>query len=475
VLKLLPTGIAVTVALAVGIGAASPPAPQDSRPNIVVIMTDDQTAESLRVMGNVQRLLAAHGTSFSNSFVANSLCCPSRATFLTGQYSHNNGVWENGAPQGGYDALRPTHANTLPAWLQHAGYATVLLGKYLNDYGHDDPTEIPPGWSDWHGSIDPSTYQYDRYKLSENGVLRKYLEYQTDLYAQKAVDLIAQHARSPKPFFFWIAFLAPHDGKPNEPDDPPIDTPVPAPRHKDRFASEPLPSDPSFDEEDVSDKPEAIRRREHLSSTERAAIAENYRQRLETLLAVDEAVARIVAALARSGELNRTLIVFTSDNGYFFGEHRVKEGKRLLYEPSIRVPLIMRGPGAPQGITISKLVSNVDLAPTFVEVAHARAGRALDGRSLVPLLADPRRPWRRDLLVERGPASREPQDAYEALRTPRFMYAEYSNGEQELYDLARDPFELTSLHADPAYAQWRAELARRLARMRSCAGVACRT
>jgi arylsulfatase A-like enzyme len=458
--------------LAAGADSRAQPS-QDSRPNIVVIMTDDQTAESLRVMSNVQSLLAAHGTTFSNSFVANSLCCPSRATFLTGQYSHNNGIWQNGPPQGGYETFQATQANALPVWLQRAGYTTIELGKYLNGYGSKETTFVPPGWSDWHGGLDNSIYHYESFTLNENGTLVRYREYQTDLFARKAAQLIALHARSPKPFFFWICFLAPHDGKPDEAGDPPIDTPVPAPRHKGVFAAEPLPADPSFDETDVSDKPARIRDKDQMNPDERVAVTANYRQRLESLLSVDEAVARIVDALARSGELGRTLIVFTSDNGYMFGEHRVREGKRFVYEPSIRVPLVIRGPGVPRA-TIRRLVSNVDLAPTLVDVARARAGRRLDGMSLLPLLAKPRRAWRRDLLVERGPAAREPQDAYTALRTPRFLYAEYANGERELYDLARDPWEFTSLHADPAYAKWRDELAARLARMRTCAGVTCR-
>jgi N-acetylglucosamine-6-sulfatase len=471
--KLLLVVVALPLILPAG-AATAPPARQDRRPNIVVIETDDQTVGTLGVMPNVRRLLVAQGTTFANSFVANPLCCPSRATLLTGQYSHNNGVWDNRPPQGGYEALRPTHRNTLPTWLQRAGYVTVELGRYLKGYGLDNPHEIPSGWSDWHGAVDRSTKYYG-YTLNENGTLHTYAhEYQTDLYAQKAAELIAEHSRSPKPFFMWIAFSAPHTGLPREPGDPPMDTPVPAPRDKGRFKSAPLPYDPSFNEADVSDKPNGIRNLPRLGPAERAAILSNYRQQLETLLAVDDAVGRIVGALAESGDLERTLIVFTSDNGFFYGQHRVPEGKILPYEPAIRVPLIMRGPGVPAGRIERRLVANIDLAPTFVAAAQAHAGRRLDGRSLLSLLADPQPGRARELLIERGPHADRPKHRFFAVRTPRFLYVEYVNGQKELYDLARDPYELNSLYADPAYAQWRRVLARRLARLRSCAGAACR-
>jgi N-acetylglucosamine-6-sulfatase len=451
-------------------GATAAAAP-DPRPNVVVIMTDDQTVESLRVMSNVKRFLADRGTTFANSFVGFALCCPSRATFLTGQYGHNNGVLGNTLPHGGYAKL--DHSNTLAVWLQSAGYNTVHLGKYLNGYGRTDPTEIPAGWTEWRGSVDPSTYQFYGYTLNENGTLVTYQRpYQTDLYARKAANIIRRRAAQPAPFFLWVAFLAPHGGGPREPDDPQgLGTPAPAPRHRNQFSSEPLPRPPSFNERDVSDKPIGIRRRPLLGADRVRAIREAYQQRLESLLAVDEAVAKIVATLRDSGELGNTLIVFTSDNGFFHGEHRVPAGKVLLYEPSIRVPLIMRGPGIPAGLRLRQHVGNVDLAPTIVDVAGATAGRTMDGRSLLPLFADPTLRVRRDLLIERTPGDGN----FSAIRTPRYLYAEYWNGERELYDLDRDPHELQSRHGDPSYASIQADLAARLARLRICTGETCRT
>ena len=457
------------------------------RPNVLVLMTDDQTVESLRVMGNVRSLLAEEGATFRNSFVGLSLCCPSRSTFLTGQYVHNHGVRSNMPPSGGYYKLDST--NTLPVWLERSGYLTAHIGKYLNRYGTRDPTEVPPGWSEWYGSVDPSTYRFYDYTLNENGRLVTYGSdpgsYQTDVYRSKAVDFIRRRAPSRQPFFLSVAFLAPHSGGPREAGDPELGTPVPAPRHHDRFASEPLPRPASFNELDVSDKPALIRRRQPLSPAEVAAVTENYQQRLESLLAVDEAVRDIVAALSTSGELERTLIVFTADNGFFHGEHRVRLGKVLVYEPSIRVPLILRGPGVRRGRSVEELVANVDLAPTILDAANARAGRVVDGRSLLPLTGKPRpQPVRppgeterneesRAILIE-GPAVPGVERSFAAIRTPRYLFVDHVTGERELYDLVADPDQLVSRHDDPSLAPVRAELGRRLARLVDCAGATCR-
>jgi N-acetylglucosamine-6-sulfatase len=285
------------------------------------------------------------------------------------------------------------------------------------------------------------------------------------------LDLLRRRAPQAQPFFLSLAYLAPHSGQPREPGDPQMATPVPAPRHRDRFAAEPLPAPPSFNEADVSDKPSAIRGRPLLPPRRVTQVREMYQQRLESLLAIDEGVARIVAELERLGELDETLIVFTADNGFFHGEHRVPNGKVLHYEPSTRVPLILRGPGVPAGMRLEQLVANVDVAPTIAAVAGAAAGRRFDGRSLLPLLRDAGISWGRDLLLQRGGTG---PAVFQAIRTPRFKYVEYANGERELYDLAADPHELQSRHADPALASVRDDLARRLAVLRRCAGGTCR-
>jgi N-acetylglucosamine-6-sulfatase len=468
--------LATVFALAALAGPAAAEAAPVERPNIVVIMTDDQTLESMRVMGGVKRSLAAEGTTFDRAFVSNALCCPSRATLFSGQYSHNHGVIGNQPPDGGYERL--DKSNWLPVWLQRAGYRTVHIGKFLNRYGIRNPVEVPPGWSEWYASVDPSTYSFFGYTLNENGLLNTYgldfnpIYYSTDYYAERALSIIRRMGDTRTPFFLSLAFLAPHSGGPSDPDDPAgLVTPSPAPRHAGRFAGERLPGDPSYNEADLSDKPSFIQVLPPITAARAAAIDENYQQRLESLLAVDEAVVRLVDSLRAERELDNTLILFTSDNGFFHGEHRVALGKVLVYEPSIRVPLIMRGPGVPEGERRRQLVTNADLAPTILEAAGAKPGKPQDGRSLFPLLEDRGLEWGRDLLIEGAPGVNQP--AFDALRTYRYVYVQHATGERELYDLERDPHQLTSLHNDPAYASVQADLSLRLGLLAACAGRSC--
>jgi N-acetylglucosamine-6-sulfatase len=465
-------GTLLAIALVLGGCGGAPEAGQQSRPNVLVMLTDDQTLESMRVMAGVRSQLGAAGTTFERSFVSNALCCPSRATLYTGQYTHNHGVIGNRPPEGGYGRL--DKSEWLPVWLQRAGYRTVHIGKFMNRYGQDSPpTEVPPGWDEWYTSVDPSTYRFMNYELNENGVVRSYSAYSTDEYSERAANAVRRLAPSEQPFFLSVAYLAPHNGSPRDPDDPAgLATPMPAPRHRDLFANEPLPVTPAFNEADVSDKPSFVRRRPRLSAERVAAVTENYRQGLESLLAVDEGVVRVVDALRSAGELENTLILFTSDNGYFYGEHRVPNGKVMVYEPSIRVPLILRGPGVPAGRRRRQLVTNADLAPTILDAAGAQpAGRVPDGRSLFPLLRDRGLEWGRELLVEGAPGYQAV--AYAALRNDRFVYAEHDNGERELYDLREDPHELDNVVGDARYAAIEARLAERLAALYACAGRAC--
>ncbi|HEX2233252.1 MAG TPA: sulfatase [Thermoleophilaceae bacterium] len=462
----------LALVLVAGVAPAGAQAPE--RPNVLVLMTDDQTADSLAVMPNVQQLLMAQGTTFDRSFVNFSLCCPSRATYLTGQYTHNHGVRGLAPPIGGYTRLDAS--NYLPQWMREAGYLTAHLGKYLNGYGLNnlDPREVPSGFDDWHGSIDPTTYEFFHYTLNDNGRLNAHGTggpppvYQTDFYASRASELITDYAASGRPFYFTVAFVGPHHGGPREVDDPgAIRTPAVAPRHRDQFAGVPLPQPPNFNEADVSDKPATIRRRPPFTPERIAQIQEAYQQRLESLMSVDDAVGQIMSTLERTGELQNTLVIFTSDNGFLHGEHRVGFGKVYLYEPSIRVPLIMRGPGVPAGQRRRQLVTNADLSPTILDATGARAGKPQDGRSLFPLLRDRALEWGRDVLIY----GRNPR--YNAIRTYRYVYARHASGETELYDLRRDPFELNNLNADPRYRLVRNELSRRLRTLAACVGPDC--
>ena len=474
----------VAVAIAAGGGAAAAERGKKAaeRPNVVVVMSDDQTQASISEMPRVAELLGAKGATFSNSFTNWPLCCPSRATLLTGQYAHNHQVLGNEPPLGGFERLDTSE--TLAVWLQRAGYYTAHIGKFLNGYERS-AVGVPPGWSEWHGS--KRTYTFYGYELLEDGQLVTYgdpdedpdnpadpASYSTDVYTDKAVELIGRRAPSRDPFFLSLAYLAPHGGGPNKPQgEPPTrcqGSAKPAVRHKGAYASEPLPTPPSFNEADVADKPTGIRDRAPLSDTQVAEITREYRCRLESLLAIDEGVDRIVAALRAAGELDNTLIAYTSDNGFFHGEHRIATGKNRVYEEAIRVPLLIRGPGLDKGVQVDELVTNADLAPTILDAAEAQPGRVVDGRSILRFARHPSRLRGRELLVE--------QDSYVAIRTERYVYAEYVAGENagqaELYDLETDPFELINQAANPAYDAAEGALAARLAELRTCSGPSCR-
>ena len=472
-----------------GEAAKKPKKKKQARPNIVMVMTDDQAAEQQRYMPKTNALLDQGGVNFTNNFVTYPLCCPSRSTWLTGQYPHNHGVRSNQFPSGGYAKL--DKSNTLPVWLQSAGYRTAHIGKFLNGYGRTSPdTEVPPGWSEWYGSLDDpdayigGTYSMYGYTLNENGSVVHYGStpdvvdpptYQTDVYSAKAADFIRRNAPSSKPFFLSVAPLASH----TEGGAPGNNNPRAAPRHEGAFASEVPPTKPSFNESDVSDKPQSIQNLNPLTPLQRQQVGDNYRARAESLLAVDDMVQNIADTLGSQGELKNTVIIFTSDNGYFHGEHRVRQGKVRLYEESIRVPLLIRGPGFPKGKNRTQPVANVDLAPTIADIADAKPQRKIDGRSLLPIAEDkllsPGRPIGIEAFFPSDPEEdpETPPLNYTSVRTDRYIYAEYGTGESELYDLYSDPYQLTSRHADPSLAPVRAALDRLLARTANCAGGAC--
>jgi N-acetylglucosamine-6-sulfatase len=439
-------------------------------PNVLVIETDDQTLESMRVMQKVNSLIGAQGVTFANSFVNHSLCCPSRATFLTGQYAHNHGVWSNAGRYGGFSRFHSRHAsNNLALWLQHAGYYTAVIGKYLNGYENRPPK--PPGWSEWQVAA-PDDQRVYGYTLNSNGSPSEYgnarSDFKQDVLTRRAVSFLRRRASRPRPFFLWLAYTAPHIGGPNPSPNPPSNcngAPKPPPRYARTFSSEPLPMPPSFNEADVSDKPPALRSLPSLEPGQIAAIERRYRCELGSLLSVDDGVKSVVDALQEERDLDNTLLVYTSDNGYFHGEHRIPDEKRRVYEESIRVPLQMRGPGLPAGVTIDSPVINADLAPTIVDAAGLVPGLTMDGRSLLELVEQPARDRNRVLLIE--------EPGVKAIRTPRYLYAEYGNGDRELYDLRRDPYELDSLAGEPAYAGVEGTLRHRLRMLKSCSGAAC--
>ncbi len=476
--SVLPVLATLLVASLVTVGAPSSAAvAEDARPNIILITTDDMRADELWGMDNVRELLISQGTTFGRAYVPFPLCCPSRATMLTGQYAHNHGVLGNGKNDEVGGERDFDDSSTLATWLQDAGYSTGYIGKYLNGYGNDEPPAVPPGWTEWHGAFDGGAYYTTR--LLEDGVENEYKGiYQTDLGGDIATDMVTRQAAGDAPFFLFTSFFAPHYGQPAEPDDPArIKTPAVADRHRDAFADVALPDIPSFNEADVSDKPAAIRDNALLTRTMVEGITEHYQQRLEALLAVDEAIGKMMAALTASGELDNTIVVFTSDNGYLLGEHRIPQGKTVPYEPSARVPLIVRGPGFPAGVERTQTVALIDLAPTFVEIAGATAGLVMDGVSLSPVAQSPTYGRGRIIVVEAGPKVADAPWFYRGLRSERYLYVEYEEtGEVELYDMRKDPYQLVNLAFEPIpYVERRIlpQLSSLLAEMHDCAGSDC--
>jgi N-acetylglucosamine-6-sulfatase len=473
------------------------------RPNIIFILTDDLDSQSVAFMPALQSLLVQQGTTFSRFFLSKPLCAPSRASILRGQYPHNHGVLNNTGVNGGFPAFYHLgdEASTVATWLHDVGYRTGLFGKYLNRYPKEAVrTYVPPGWDRWCGLLDEGANPYLDFTLNENGAPVTYggkpEDYLTDVLADKAAGFIQE--TTDQPFFAYIAPYAPHAPS------------TPAPRDATAFADAKAPRGPAFNEADVSDKPAWVQALPRLTPAQIDRIDAHYRDRLRSLLAVDDLIRTLVDTLQAHGRLDDTCIVFTSDNGFQLGEHRLPLGKLTAYDESIRVPLIVRGPGVPKDKTVDQLTLNSDLAPTFAAWAEADAPDFVDGRSLQPLFeATPPRTWRQTVLIEDAPVIRDhparpaatPADPpaatgtpaagsdeadadmdtlspanpppYNALRTTRYLAVAYDDGEREVYDLHADPAELTNI-ADTADPALLAAFADRLEALRTCRAGSCR-
>jgi arylsulfatase A-like enzyme len=491
--------------LVLPVGAASAQDPDPARsaggPNVVVVMTDDQRYDDMGPLRSTRRLIGRAGVTFSRFYASYPVCCPARATFFTGQYAQNHGVGcLYPSCGGGYGALN--QREYLPVWLERAGYTTMHIGKFLNGYGKERAPDVPNGWTEWYGLVDHSTYRMWGYKIhekgpgDESGQTRQYGNvgreksryYQTDVLSQKAVDFIRRRASGPAPFFLSVAYLAPHHESGHTQD---ITGKLvrPAPRHRGRYAAIPLPRPPNFNESDLDDKPWFVGRwNRPITSKRETAITERLHERWEALLAVDEGVEKIVRELRRTGELDNTYVIFTSDNGYMQGEHRIPEGKMLPYDASTHLPLLIRGPGIPRGRRTKALSGDVDLASTILEATPARSPRALDGRSVLPFARDVRlrslRPFLHTTAGQgarghvntreggaEGTQSRVP--AWDAVRTTRWLYVEYKGGQRELFDLRRDRWELNSVVGDPRLRIRTRTLRRILGDLRTCRGTSC--
>jgi N-acetylglucosamine-6-sulfatase len=530
-----------------GAKAEIPPA-EGTPPSIVVIQTDDQTLDSLyetfrafpgaaetRAMPNTLDLIAKRGMTFNRYYVPYPLCCPSRVSLLTGRYAHNHNVKGNVQPNGGFTgfSFRGAMQHNLATWLSAAGYRTIHVGKFLNGYGdepYDNGLTIPPGWNAWYSVLKADTHHYYYgYSINANGQIvgpfgdpgdwetREYgvrddfgcpfeptnglpCYYLTDSLTTIATnEMFATPAE--QPFFVQLDYTAPHGDfrKPAGPE--------PAPRHYDWFKGARLPHDRSegLDEGTVTDKPRFIREAPHLTPNEKRTYRVYYEKQLESLRAVDDGVRQVIGTLSQMGRLQNTYVLFVSDNGFFFGEHRLLGGKFLAYESATHLPFLIRGPGIEPGSSTGELVANIDIAPTLLELAGAEADKSIDGRSLVPYLEDPELRSRRPLLFEsfvetsdveaqgaissaarRGGATASgagggatasllaPPKDYAGIRLGPYKYIAWPTGEKELYNINRDPYELNSLHRVPNFFPIRNFLHRQMKRLIDCVGRVCR-
>jgi len=477
--------------------------PKSNRPNFLFILVDDLDAKlgSMQYLPRIQELMISQGMTIDNFLISTPVCCPSRSSILRGQYAQNHQVYTNAAPLGGFDKFYALHneTSTLATWLQAAGYRTALFGKYLNGYPFaNNSTYIPPGWNEWVSPARGTPYKEFNYYMNENRKLVGYgfgaNDYMTDVLSQKVDDYLRGPASDSKPFFIYLAPYAPHEPA------------VSAARHANLFSDLQAPRTPSFNEADVTNKPGGIRNNPLLDAERIAKMDHLYRRRVRSMQAVDEMVARLINTLKETGRLDNTYIIFTSDNGYHLGQHRLYSGKGTPYEEDIVVPFVMRGPGIPAGLEVKdSMAGNTDIAPTIAELAGVVPPAFVDGRSLVPLWsASPpaQKDWRQGYLIEyygsetalgyeshlisSGVVNQlsEPPDPAQltqsaplakffAIRTTQYMYAEYPSGERELYDLKQDAHELNNIAstADPnllsQFSAWLKELVK-------CTGNSCR-
>ncbi|CAN5250934.1 sulfatase [soil metagenome] len=439
------------------------------RPNIIFVLTDDLDAASVSKVPSLKGYMADEGMTFDNAFVTSALCCPSRATILTGQYPHNHLVRSNVPPIGGFKTFREPgrERSTLATWLDEAGYETALFGKYLNGYGKIGRNHVPAGWDEWYGAVETK-------QLNQNG---QRVTYESDTYLDDALsglaqDFVRRQESKDAPFFLYLSVHAPHAPA------------KPALRHEDLYEGLRTPRTPSFDEANVSDKPGWVRNLS-LDSSEVKHIDALYRKRLKTTAGVGETIGGLLRTLEQTGKLDNTYLVLTSDNGFHMGQHRLGLGKQSAYEEDIRVPFMIRGPGVPAGVSRDEMVLNNDFAPTFADLAGFPPPASVDGRSFASLL-DKRKgndpsSWRTAFEIRNWDNKKDetsyravtPIPPYRAVRTQRHLYVEYEAGERELYDLRKDPYELHNLH-DSADPDLISELDARLDELRDCAGEGCR-
>lgn len=407
------------------------------RPNVVLVISDDQRWDTLWALPRVRRHLADAGVTFTDAYVVNPACCPSRTSILTGGYSHSTGVWRNHGKRGGFAAF--DDSSTLATWLDGGGYETALFGKYLNGYLQNP--YVPPGWDHWMaftGQRGRSTGNYYDYDLNVDGTIvhhaHEAADYSTDFLANEAVRFVQS---TTEPFFLVYSPPAPHYPALPPPRDEALATDIPSWRP------------PSFDEADVTDKPSWVALQDPLRAEQIARLDDLRAQQYQSLTALDDAVGRIVSALRESDRLRDTAILFLSDNGYLLGEHRLF-AKAAPYEESVRVPFLFRYDALGEDArVISEPVLNIDIAPTIAELAGVETPE-VDGESLLPLITGSG-PWSRNAFLLEHLGHRGPDrtgtgvPTYCAVHTAAYVYVVYEGGATELYDLRVDPGQLRNL------------------------------
>jgi N-acetylglucosamine-6-sulfatase len=453
------------------------------RPNIVYVLTDDLSNNLVAYMPHVLAL-EQRGMTFTNFTVSDSLCCPSRSTIFTGDFPHNTQVLTNDPPLGGFDRFTEEgdDRSTFATSLSGVGYRTALVGKYLNHYIPEQPyfgrsgtfaaPYVPPGWSQWN-AVDGGGYNEYGYTMAADHSYGYFghqpSDYLTSIAQRRALAFMHDSVRARRPFLLEVATFAPHEPA------------VPAPEDIHTFQGLKAPRNPAFGHL-PENPPPWLAGHKRLTPAAIAVIDRLFERRVESVQAVDRMIGALERELAKLGQAGNTVFVFNSDNGYHLGQYNLHGGKMTAFDTDVRVPLVVTGPGIPAGSVNSNVVENIDLRPTFDQLAAAPTPANVDGRSLVPLLHGEHVPWRNVALIEHHPDG-NPNDpdsqsflaadppSYKALRTKVFTYVHYVDGSHEYYNRVKDPYELDNIYGSLS-ARRKAALEAELQRMAHCRGAA---
>ncbi|MBA2508715.1 MAG: sulfatase [Nocardioidaceae bacterium] len=462
---------------------------QPAKPNVLLIVMDDMRSDDLDWMRTVQRRIAARGTSYENFYAPTSLCCPSRASMLRGQYPHNTGVLTNAQPDGGWQGFQPSESTTLATVLDPT-YRTGHVGKYLNGYRGRTQTYVPPGWDDWKTAV--RTYHYLKVVTNNNGVVqRNHGVNSPTLFGAQAARFLKRSRRSADPFFLTLSFVTPHNGKPRGDGDSGITSPfVPGPDRGTYRGPRPA-ANPAYNEADISDKTGPVADLEPLTQQQKFKQVIRNAQRRESLASADRAVRRVLDTLRDTRQDADTYVIFLSDNGYLLGEHRLPGKKGLPYEPASRLPLLISGPGVPSGNTWTSATGMHDIAPTILDMTGTPSSFPMDGQSVLASAGRPDGNPDRAVLLEQAdlPIDAENDGAiryappravedvtwkYRGIVSDGWKLISWDKRESyELYDLESDPYELTNVYGQSGSADVQLALQDRLDRLWLCRADAC--